>query len=317
MEITSRPELTHAQLLELEMHSFLNIMNVLGAQIQLIQEDLQRPEILDLPLQEVQDLARDMVKGDRTRLSPKRFYGFKGLLETALFELEQKNSDLMDDPYYQEYREVFDQILQVLETRIVEWSFRWTEPNAWYRFSKDEFAREIQHFLGAIEKNSRGRYRIVYNIARQEKNDYLVHVTIDSDQESCLLMPLMLKDSIRDLIANARKYTPPGGKIDIGITQKKNSLRFVIEDTGRGIPPDEIEKVVLYGYRSSNVLDEVRTMGNGVGLTKAHWIADLLGGRLSVESDGRSGTVIEFEIPTPALSDVLERGPSQVMSGDN
>lgn len=292
------------------MHSFLNIMNVLGVQIQLIQEDLDNTTSLDVLLKEIQDLARTMVEGDRHRLSPDRFYGFMYQLESVLSDLEQDHPSFLKDPVYQEYREVFEQILRVLKIRTLEWSFRWDEPQAWYRFSKEAFAREIRHFLGAIEKNSRGRYRIVYNIARQEKNDYLVHVTMDSDQEDYLLMPLMLKDSIRDLIANARKYTPPGGKIDIGITQKKHSLRFVIEDTGRGIPPDEIESVVRYGYRSSNVLDEVRTMGNGIGLTKAHWIVHTLGGRLEVESDGISGTVIEFEVPTPALHDVPDTGPT-------
>ncbi|MEX2586354.1 MAG: ATP-binding protein, partial [Balneolaceae bacterium] len=159
------------------------------------------------------------------------------------------------------------------------------------------FRKDLVHFLGAVEKNSRGRYRIVYNIAKQETNDYLVHVNIDSDQSGRLYMPLLVKDTIRDLIANARKYTPPGGKIDIGLTIHEGILRFVIEDNGRGIPRDEIGHVVKYGYRASNVIDEVKTMGNGLGLTKAHYVINRFGGRLWIDSADYGGTTIRFELP--------------------
>ncbi|MCA1803493.1 MAG: ATP-binding protein, partial [Rhodothermaceae bacterium] len=113
----------------------------------------------------------------------------------------------------------------------------------------------------------------------------------------CMIM--MLKDVMRDLMANARKYTPPGGKIDIGVSMKQNVLRFVIEDSGIGIPQNQIEKVVEFGYRASNVKDTYKTMGGGFGLTKAYFFTKKNDGRLWIESREGLGTKISIEIPVP------------------
>jgi signal transduction histidine kinase len=150
-----------------------------------------------------------------------------------------------------------------------------------------------------MQKNSRGRYKIIYNIAEQEKRDYLVNFAIDSELNGTIFMPLILKDVIRDLVANARKYTPPGEGITVGISQKKEVLRFVIEDSGIGIPEDEIEKVIDYGYRASNVRDKVRTMGGGFGLTKAYHVVQQYNGEMWIESELGEGTKIRVEIPIP------------------
>jgi signal transduction histidine kinase len=48
-------------------------------------------------------------------------------------------------------------------------------------------------------------------------------------------MPAVFQDVVRDLIANARKYTPPGGKIIAGLYQDDEELRFVVADTGRRV----------------------------------------------------------------------------------
>ncbi len=112
-------------------------------------------------------------------------------------------------------------------------------------------------------------------------------------------MPILLKDVIRDLIANARKYTPPGGTITIGISQKKERIRFVVEDNGFGIPEDEISEIVKFGYRGSNIKEMVRTMGGGFGLTKAWYVTDKFNGRMWIESKIDRGTKVIIDLPIP------------------
>lgn len=150
--------------------------------------------------------------------------------------------------------------------------------------------------FAAIEKNSKGRYRIIYNLARQQASDYYIDFEIESANRRTIALPQFFHDVMRDLIANARKYTAPGGTINVGVYETDAELRFVVQDTGRGIPPAEIQTVVHYGKRGSNV-QQVRTMGGGYGLTKAFLITQRNGGRFWIKSELGAGTRITLLIP--------------------
>jgi signal transduction histidine kinase len=88
----------------------------------------------------------------------------------------------------------------------------------------------------------------------------------------------------------------------LGLYESANELRFVIQDTGCGIPADEIVTVVQYGRRGSNVR-HVRTMGGGFGLTKAFLVTQRFGGRFWIKSEIGVGTRITLVLPTPTKSD--------------
>jgi len=104
---------------------------------------------------------------------------------------------------------------------------------------------------------------------------------------------------MRDLIANARKYTPPGGEITAALYQDAHGTKFLVKDTGRGIPPAEIEQVVHFGKRASNV-STVRTLGGGFGLTKAFLVTKQFGGRFWIGSELGKGTNISIWLPPVA-----------------
>jgi signal transduction histidine kinase len=109
-------------------------------------------------------------------------------------------------------------------------------------------------------------------------------------------MPAVVIDVVRDLLANARKYTAPGGRINAGVWGDDKQLCIIVEDSGRGIPEDEIESVIDYGYRAANVQDR-RTMGGGFGLTKAYFVCKQLGGRFWIRSELNRGTRFRMSIP--------------------
>lgn len=109
-------------------------------------------------------------------------------------------------------------------------------------------------------------------------------------------MPPVLCDVMRDLLANARKYTPPGGTIIAAMYQEPKWLHLAVADTGRGIPPDEIAAVAQFGKRASNV-EDVRTFGGGFGLTKAFLVTKQFGGRFWIQSELGVGTRIRLQIP--------------------
>ena len=113
-------------------------------------------------------------------------------------------------------------------------------------------------------------------------------------------MPAVFQDVLRDLVANARKYTAPGGHITAALYEDPTLLRLVVEDTGRGIPANELATVVHFGRRASNVGD-VRTLGGGFGLTKAFLATKQFGGRFWLASQVGTGTRIRINVPRPTV----------------
>jgi signal transduction histidine kinase len=299
MKITSSIKATPNEIERLEMHSVVNIISVISSQLQLIQMECNHPEILDEAVARAADFADACNRKDQDVLNEQSIESFQKLIDASLKRLKQRQPVLNDDTRTDEYVRIFQSIFEVFEVRLRELVQRWEKPDEWLPFDIKQFRNDFREFFYSMEKNSRGRYKIIYNIAEQEKRDYLVNFAIDSEMKGTIYMPLILKDVIRDLVANARKYTPPGEGITVGISQKEDLLRLVVEDSGVGIPKDEIEKVVDYGYRASNVRESVRTMGGGFGLTKAYHVTQQYNGEMWIESELGEGTKIRVEIPIP------------------
>jgi PAS domain S-box-containing protein len=112
-----------------------------------------------------------------------------------------------------------------------------------------------------------------------------------------------LRQVLAGFLGNAIKYTPKG-KISLGCRLHDNKLQFYVTDTGMGIPEEEQAFVFDRFYRSTKAqLNAIR--GNGLGLSIAKGLIELLGGSLSLESsEGKGSTFfcsIDYEKPaTPA-----------------
>jgi two-component system, OmpR family, sensor kinase len=101
-----------------------------------------------------------------------------------------------------------------------------------------------------------------------------------------------------NLVSNAVKYTPEGGKVSIGLSKVNDWARLVVTDTGIGIPPEELPHVFERFYR----VDKARTRsqgGSGLGLAIAQRIANIHGGRIEVASDGVNGHGSTFSVWLP------------------
>jgi signal transduction histidine kinase len=189
-----------------------------------------------------------------------------------------------------------DQIFNVLKVRAQELVDRAADPDMWAEYDIEALKRNFLEVFAAIEQNSHGGYRIVFNLATHEERDYFVDLEMSSFRGDVIRIPAVLQDVMRDLIANARKYTAPGGRIMAGLDENTDRLRFVVEDSGRGIPGAELQNVVDFGYRGTNVQDRP-TRGGGFGLTKAFHVTRRFGGHMWIESEPGAGTRVEIEIP--------------------
>ncbi len=109
--------------------------------------------------------------------------------------------------------------------------------------------------------------------------------------------PAILRQVLVNLLDNAIKYSPPGGRIAVRVrSTDTNTTAIEVEDTGPGISPEHRERVFERFYRT----DEARsrdTGGVGLGLAIAKWGAEVHGGHLELDLKPGSGCVFRLFLP--------------------
>jgi PAS domain S-box-containing protein len=108
--------------------------------------------------------------------------------------------------------------------------------------------------------------------------------------------PDKLRQVLTNLVDNAVKYSPDGGRVRLGLLQSGHCVRFQIVDQGLGIPPAEQARIFEKFFR----LDPNLTRGvggTGLGLYISRELVHRMHGRIWVTSDGRRGSTFTFELP--------------------
>ena len=101
---------------------------------------------------------------------------------------------------------------------------------------------------------------------------------------------------LTNLVDNAVKYSPDGGRVELQITVEGQRLRFAVCDHGLGIPPSEHRRIFEKFYRLDP--DITRGVGGtGLGLYISRELLERMGGRIWVESSGRGGSTFVAELP--------------------
>jgi len=104
-----------------------------------------------------------------------------------------------------------------------------------------------------------------------------------------------------NLLSNALKYTPPGGRVwvRVGPDERPDWTRVVVEDTGVGIPPENLPHIFDRFYRVRNAQTN-RMQGLGLGLSFVAWIVSAHGGTIDVESKPGEGSRFTVHLPMGA-----------------
>ncbi|MBN1313074.1 MAG: GAF domain-containing protein [Anaerolineae bacterium] len=132
-------------------------------------------------------------------------------------------------------------------------------------------------------------------------------LSVDMDEE----LPPIFADHTRmvqvltNLVSNAHKYTPDGGKIWVGaqveaITneetgQAQRMIHHWVRDTGIGMAPEDLEKLFTKFFRTQQGKDMAQGTGLGLNITKS--LVDRHGGTIWVESEVGAGTTFHYTIP--------------------
>ncbi len=134
----------------------------------------------------------------------------------------------------------------------------------------------------------------IIQIKGQEKNiqvildapDSLPEIDADRDK---------MKQVLLNLLSNAVKYNRPDGQVRLKARLHGEILIIAVQDTGVGIPPDQISKLFTKFFRASNV--EGKTPGTGLGLSIAKRIIEMHGGQIQVDSVLDVGTTFTVTLP--------------------
>jgi two-component system, OmpR family, sensor histidine kinase VicK len=107
-----------------------------------------------------------------------------------------------------------------------------------------------------------------------------------------------------NLLSNAIKYTSPDGRVEISAVAEGNLIRVLIEDSGSGIPEDELPRVFERFYR----VEKTRSRdygGTGLGLSIARKVVEGHDGNIWIESTPSLGTRVSFTLPRLTAEEVL------------
>lgn len=104
----------------------------------------------------------------------------------------------------------------------------------------------------------------------------------------------MITRVIRNLLDNAIKYTDSGGIVTVKVSERGNEILVSIEDTGTGIPEDQLSYIFDAFYRVKR-----NTKGSGLGLSIARTIIETHRGKIWAESALVKGSVFSFTLPKP------------------
>ena len=107
--------------------------------------------------------------------------------------------------------------------------------------------------------------------------------------------------AIQNVLDNAFKYTPAGGKVIIKASTDPNQIFLQISDTGVGIPDDQKDKIFSKFFRAANVV-KLQTEGSGLGLFIVKSIIERHHGTVSYISEEGHGTTFTITIPLPKQS---------------
>jgi signal transduction histidine kinase/ligand-binding sensor domain-containing protein/DNA-binding response OmpR family regulator len=129
-----------------------------------------------------------------------------------------------------------------------------------------------------------------------ERKRISLNVTSSKDEVVVYIDRDKFEKILTNVLSNAFKFTPEGGRIEVSITEDEEHVNVRISDTGIGIPADKVPRIFdrFYQVDGSHTREQE---GTGIGLALTRELVELHKGRIEVESQEGRGTTITIRIP--------------------
>jgi signal transduction histidine kinase len=154
--------------------------------------------------------------------------------------------------------------------------------------------------LAAVCREAGARFLPAAREASVTLNVDVERASIDSDRR-------LLEMILDNLLSNAIRYTPPGGRVELRLRVRRGEIVMAVRDTGVGIPPEQQHRVFDRLYRLDQARDRGRG-GSGLGLAIAQRAAHTLNAQIELESEPRRGS--EFRLVLPVANTRRRAGRS-------
>lgn len=146
-----------------------------------------------------------------------------------------------------------------------------------------------------------------YEILAIEKDVELVtEISDDAPRRLVIDVDLIRDEVLGNLVSNAIKFTPEGGKVRVGARAEREGVVIEVSDTGPGIPQSHREHIFDKYYQ----VERSRSIGSGLGLAIAREMVEAHGGSIElVEDDERPGAIFRVHLP---VEQAIERSEVRV-----
>jgi two-component system, OmpR family, phosphate regulon sensor histidine kinase PhoR len=134
------------------------------------------------------------------------------------------------------------------------------------------------------------------NRLRQQARDVGVDVGVETSPVTVRGSSKDLALLVRNLLDNAVRYTPAGGRVTIGLAEDDGRVRLTVEDTGIGIPTRDLPRIFERFYRVDRARSR-ETGGTGLGLSIARHVVEQHGGRIQARSQLGQGSSFIVTLP--------------------
>ena len=131
--------------------------------------------------------------------------------------------------------------------------------------------------------------------ARAEDKHIRLEEAIDNGPHMARADRERLVQALGNLVSNALKFTPQGGRVRVGLARAPQGHRITVRDTGPGIPESERDMIFRAFFRG----DQASREGAGLGLAITRGIVESHGGQLTLDADEGPGASFSIRLPGP------------------
>ena len=204
------------------------------------------------------------------------------LILTPIMSLIKEDTDPHRHGMYKTVQRNAERILhlinQMMDLRKIE------KGQMMMRMSQTDFVSFVQDLYSLFEVQARS------------KNIELSYVH-DTDRLPIWIDRKNFDKVVVNLLSNAFKFTPPGGKVAISLEHDDKEARLRIKDTGEGIPADKMEKIFERFYQTTSTVNDMN-IGTGIGLDLTRSLVELHHGTIGVKNN-TDGKGCEFTVTLP------------------
>jgi signal transduction histidine kinase len=160
---------------------------------------------------------------------------------------------------------------------------------------------------GKIEMSCFPIRNIIYNSLTTvegwaKEKDITISHRIDEGIDEIYGEPVLIEETLTNILLNSVKYTPDHGRIELNIKDDKENVLIEVKDSGIGIPEADIERIFEEFYRAENAR-KIEKDGTGLGLSIARQVVERHNGRIWASNNPDAGSTFHISLPKrPAAS---------------